>query len=202
MWRHLQYLFPQSGKDFLLEQCFSQGIQRSLLSWQYCILYSYGIVVWLLVSYWNISYNIRHKSLKRKPFLLNFLQISYFHFSYLCSHSNVPLSFPNVELRVFWSTETTVIPKSTLGKGKSHKCFKICDEYCSSLTYWLDWLANVLRFILRKGINLMHSWCESRLLQLLMKMTDFSFQIRFVQQMCQDFNSQDFELILSTVSAV
>ena len=28
------------------------------------------------------------------------------------------LSFPNVEPHVFWSTETTVIPKSTLGKGK------------------------------------------------------------------------------------
>ena len=43
-----------------------------------------------------------------------------------------------------------------------------------------------------------------KLLQLLMKMTDFSFQIRFVQQMCQDFmiNSQDFELIFSTVSTV
>ena len=34
------------------------------------------------------------------------------------------------------------------------------------------------------------------------KMTDFSFQIRCVQQMCQDFNSQDFELNLSIVSAV
>ena len=41
-----------------------------------------------------------------------------------------------------------------IGKeGKSHKCFKICDEYCCSLTNWLDWLANVLRFMLRKGIN-------------------------------------------------
>ena len=48
----------------------------------------------------------------------------------------------------------------------------------------------------------MHYWCELRLLQLLMKMTDFSFQIRFVQQMCQDFNSHNFELIFSTVSAV
>ena len=48
----------------------------------------------------------------------------------------------------------------------------------------------------------MPSWYESRLLQLLMKMTDFSFQIRFVQQMCQDFNIQDFEFIFSTVSAV
>ena len=26
----------------------------------------------------------------------------------------------------------TVNPKSTLGRGKSHKCFKICDEYCYS----------------------------------------------------------------------
>ena len=25
----------------------------------------------------------------------------------------------------------TANPKSTLGRGKSHKCFKICDEYCS-----------------------------------------------------------------------
>ena len=40
-----------------------------------------------------------------------------------------------------------------------------------------------------------------KLLQLLMKMTDVSFQVRFVKQMCQDFNSQDFELIFSTVSA-
>ena len=38
-------------------------------------------------------------------------------------------------------------------EGKSHKPFKICEEYCSSLTNWLDWLANVLRFMLRKGIN-------------------------------------------------
>ena len=26
----------------------------------------------------------------------------------------------------------TANPKSTLGRGKSHKRFKICDEYCSS----------------------------------------------------------------------
>ena len=38
-------------------------------------------------------------------------------------------------------------------EGESQKCFKICDEYCSSLTNWLDWLANVLIFMLRKGIN-------------------------------------------------
>ena len=35
-----------------------------------------------------------------------------------------------------------------------------------------------------------------------MKMIDFSFQIRCVQQMCQDFNSQDFERILRIVSVV
>ena len=37
-------------------------------------------------------------------------------------HTVFPLkcafSLPNVEPRIFWSTETTVIPKSTLGKGK------------------------------------------------------------------------------------
>ena len=37
---------------------------------------------------------------------------------------------------------------------------------------------------------------------LLMKMTEFSFQIRCVQQMCHKFNSQDFELIFSTVSII
>ena len=39
---------------------------------------------------------------------------------------------------------------------------------------------------------------------LLMKMTDFSFQIRIIcpVDVCQDFNNQDFELIFSTVSAV
>ena len=47
----------------------------------------------------------------------------------------------------------------------------------------------------------MPSWYEWRLLQLLilMKVIDVSFQIRFVQQIRQDFNSQDFELIFSTV---
>ena len=47
----------------------------------------------------------RHKSLKREPFVLNFLQISYIHASHLCCHSNVLLSFPNVEPSVFWHTE-------------------------------------------------------------------------------------------------
>ena len=43
-------------------------------------------------------------------------------------------------------------------------------------------------------------WCESRLL-IANEDGHFSFQIQIVQQMCH-FNSQDFELILSTVSVV
>jgi len=42
----------------------------------------------------NQTHNTRHKSLKQKAFVLNFLQISFIHSSHLCSHSNVPLSFP------------------------------------------------------------------------------------------------------------
>ena len=33
-------------------------------------------------------------------------------------------SLPNVEPRVFWSTETTVIPKSTLGKRRRTQVFQ------------------------------------------------------------------------------
>ena len=65
----IYFLSPQSGKVICLPWvsgdpsvvfpprtiCFPQGIQRSLLSCQRCILYSYRIVVWLLVSYWNIT---------------------------------------------------------------------------------------------------------------------------------------------------
>ena len=63
---------------------------------------------------WN-SYNTCHKSLKQEPFVLNFLQISYVHSWHLCSHSIVPLSFPNVELSVFWSTEMTANPNQHWG---------------------------------------------------------------------------------------
>ena len=79
------------------------------------------------------SYNTRHKSLKQKPFFLNFLQIFYIHSSHLCSHSDVLLSFPNVERRVFWSTERDDCNTHDqhCGRTKSHKCFKIGDEYCS-----------------------------------------------------------------------
>ena len=67
----------------------------------------------------NKNYNTRHKSLRQEPFVLNFLQISYIHSSHLCSHSNVPLSFPNVELRIFWSTERTANPNQHWG-GENH----------------------------------------------------------------------------------
>ena len=63
----------------------------------------------IISSLWT-KYNTRHKSLKQEPFVLNFSSFS----------------------RVFWSSETTVIPKSTLRKGKITQVFKICDEYCSS----------------------------------------------------------------------
>ena len=53
-----------------------------------------------------------------------FSKICYIYSSHLSSHSNVPLSFPNVEPYVFWSTETPVIPKSTLGKGKCTQVFQ------------------------------------------------------------------------------
>ena len=43
------------------------------------------------------GYNTCHKSLKQKPFVFNVLQISYIHSSHLCSHSNVPLSFPRLQ---------------------------------------------------------------------------------------------------------
>ena len=58
----------------------------------------------------GLPYNVRHKSLKQEPFVLNFLQIFYIHSLHPCSHSNVPLSFPNVEPSVFWSTEMTANP--------------------------------------------------------------------------------------------
>ena len=49
---------------------------------------------------------------------------SKFHSWHLRSLTNVSLSFPNVKPCIFWSTETTVIPKSTLGKGKITQVFQ------------------------------------------------------------------------------
>ena len=78
---------------------------------------------------------------------------------------------------------------------------RLLDLLASSLTNWLDWVATYWDSCYEKALILIPSWCESRLLWLLIKMTDFSFQIRFVQQMCRDLKSQDIELISTTVSA-
>ena len=64
----------------------------------------------------GLPYNVRHKSLKQEPFVLNFLQIFYIHSLHPCSHSNVPLSFPNIEPSVFWSTEMTANPNQHWGR--------------------------------------------------------------------------------------
>ena len=74
------------------------------------VMYFAVFDIWIESFFSFTTCNTRHKSLKQKPFVLNFLRISYIHSSHLCSHSNVPLSFPYVEPRVFWSTEMTAIP--------------------------------------------------------------------------------------------
>ena len=86
----------------------------------------------ILVTYcWN-----------KTRFSWSFWKISHIHSSHFCSKSNVPLSFPNVELHVFWSTETTVIPKSTLGKRENHT--SVSRFVTSIVAYWLilTWLAS------------------------------------------------------------
>ena len=77
-------------------------------------------------------------------FSWSFWKIWYIHSSHLCSHSNVPLSFPNVEPRIFWSTETTVKPKSTLGKRENHTSvsrfvMSIVAHWLIDLTGWLTY---------------------------------------------------------------
>ena len=79
---------------------------------------------WKTILRLNVTYNPRQKSLKQTPLLLNFLEKSWDLlltnlFSLWCA-----LSLPNVEPRVFWSTETAVMPKSTLGKGKRTQMFQ------------------------------------------------------------------------------
>ena len=69
------------------------------------------------------TYNTRHKSLKQTSF----------EFSRKCLTSTLrasvltqmcPSPSPILTPHVFWSTETTVIPKSTLGKGKHTRVFQ------------------------------------------------------------------------------
>ena len=64
--------------------------------------------------------NTRHKSLKQTLFLSDFLDLYFTLFSPL----KCAFSLPNVEPHVFGSTETTVIPKSTLEKGKQTQVFQ------------------------------------------------------------------------------
>ena len=69
----------------------------------------------------GLPYNVRHKSLKQEPFVLNFLQIFYNH------------SFPPV-LTQMWPSPSLMLSRAYFHwRGKSLKCFKICDEYCSSI---------------------------------------------------------------------
>ena len=81
---------------------------------------------------------------------------------------------------------------------------RLLDWLASSLTNWLEWLTDVLRFMLRKDINFnacLHDvnqdYCDC---WSLWKWLMFHFRSdlcsRFVKG---DFNSQDFELIFSTV---
>ena len=92
--------------------------------------------------------------LKQNAFFLNFLEnFAHSPFSALFSLKCAPLlpQYWATHILEHWDYCNTQI--SIGEEGESHKCFKICDEYCSSLTNWLDWLANVLIFMLRKGIN-------------------------------------------------
>ena len=50
---------------------------------------------------------------------------------------------------------------------------RLIDWLAGSLTHWLNWLADVLRLMLRKGIKSNFSVMPVKLLQLLMKLTDF-----------------------------
>ena len=94
-----------------------------LLYWLLC-LPTYWPIDWL--NGWltgnNTSLVTNHWNKTRFSWI--FWKILYIHSSHVCSHSNIPLSSPNVEPHIFWSTETTVIPKSTLGKGKITQVFQ------------------------------------------------------------------------------
>ena len=68
--------------------------------------------------------NTRHKSLKQTLFLSNFLEKSWDLYFTLFSPLKCAFSLPNVEPHVFGSTDTTVIPKLTLEKGKQMQVFQ------------------------------------------------------------------------------
>ena len=64
---------------------------------------------------------------------------SYIHSSHFCCHLDVPLSFPDVAPRVFWSTET--IDRNTLNnirEGETHT--SVSSFLTSIVAYSLFWL--------------------------------------------------------------
>ena len=72
----------------------------------------------------KLDCNLRHKSLKQKQLFLNFCEnVLHSLFSRLFSLKCGPL-LPDVEPRVFWSTEATIISKSSLGKGEITQVFQ------------------------------------------------------------------------------
>ena len=86
----------------------------------------------------GLPYNARHKSLKQEPFVLNFLQFFYIHSLHPCtplfSLQCAPL-LPHCWAESIF-TEMTANPNQHdwgAGSGKSLKCFKISDEYWSSI---------------------------------------------------------------------
>ena len=91
----------------------------------------------VIISSLPTKYNTRHKSLKQEPFVLNFIQISYIHTSHLCSHSNMPLSFPNVEPSVFWSTEMSANPNQHWG-GKNYT--SVSRFVTRIAVLWMQWM--------------------------------------------------------------
>ena len=98
-----------------------------------------GVHTILAVQY-SVDLQYSSQIVETGAFVLNFLQISYIHASHLCSHSDVLLSFPHVELSVFWSTEMTANPNQHLG-GKNH--------------------TSVSRFVTRIAILITNRWNRS-----------------------------------------
>ena len=91
----------------------------------------------VIISSLPTKYNTRHKSLKQEPFVLNFIQISYIHASHLCSHSNMPLSFPNVEPSIFWNTEMTANLNQHWA-GKNHT--SVSRFVTRIAVLWMQWM--------------------------------------------------------------
>ena len=67
--------------------------------------------------------------------------------------TQMSLSFPNVEPHVFWSTEWLQYLKRHWERGKSHKCFKICDEYCSFFCFFFYKTSTRLRIASLKKMS-------------------------------------------------